>query len=136
MVKKMITEDEKRALIKGKTILITGGTGFLGRSLVREFLKYEPQSIRVFSRDEVKHFNVQEIFKKDPLMRHFVGDVRDFARVNKAMQGVDIVIHAAALKRIDLIEYNVEEAIQTNVIGTVNVVRAALQNDVEKFVFV
>jgi FlaA1/EpsC-like NDP-sugar epimerase len=121
---------------KGKTILITGGTGFLGRALVKELLEYDVQSIRVFSRDEVKHHLIQEEFKNNPKIRNFVGDVRDSERLNRAIEGANIVIHAAAMKRIDLIEYNVMEAVKTNVMGTMNVVNACLKNNVEKAVFV
>ena len=123
-------------IFEGKTILITGGTGFLGRSLLKEILKFNPQSIRVFSRDEVKHHKVQEMFNYNPKLRNLIGDVRDFNRINKAMRGVDIVIHAAALKRLDILEYNVGESINTNILGTLNVVEACLENDVEKAVFV
>jgi len=123
-------------IFKGKNVLITGGTGFLGRALAKEILKYEPRTIRVFSRDEVKHHNFQEIFNHDPKLRNLIGDVRDYSRVLKATKGADIVIHAAALKRIDMIEYNVEEAIKTNIIGSLNVVNACLENNVSKVVFV
>lgn len=126
-------------LFKNKTVLITGGTGFLGKSLIKEILKHDPKSIRVFSRDEVKHHLLQEEMRnhsgKDKL-RNLVGDVRDYERFKKAMKGCHIVIHAAALKRIDMIEYNVEEAIKTNILGTLNLVRAAIENDVEKVIFV
>src|SRR3989344_1773636 len=123
-------------LFNNKVILITGGTGFLGKALTKEILKYKPQSIRVFSRDEVKHHKFQEEFNYDPRLRNLIGDVRDFQRLKKACQGVDIVIHAAALKRLDILEYNVEESIRTNILGTLNVVNACLENDVEKAVFV
>ena len=123
-------------IFKGKTILITGGTGFLGRVLTREILKYNPQSIRILSRDELKHHKMQELFKNNQKIKHFIGDVRDYPRLLRATRGADIVIHAAALKRIDLIEYNVEEAIQTNILGTLNIVRACLENNIDKAIFV
>ena len=123
-------------MFQNKVILITGGTGFLGKALTKEILKYNPQSIRVFSRDEVKHHKFQEEFNHDPKLRNLIGDVRDYNRLKKACQGVDIVIHAAALKRLDILEYNVEESIRTNIFGTLNVVNACLENDVEKAVFV
>ncbi|MDD5148781.1 MAG: SDR family NAD(P)-dependent oxidoreductase [Candidatus ainarchaeum sp.] len=121
---------------KGKTVLITGGTGFLGRSLVGELLPLGVHSIRVFSRDEVKHHRIQEEFNNDARIRCLVGDVRDYERLERAMKDANIVIHAAAMKRIDLIEYNVMEAVKTNVMGTMNVVNACLKNNVEKAVFV
>ena len=123
-------------MFKDKTILITGGTGFLGRTLIKRLLKEKVHSIRVFSRDEVKHHKVQEMFKYDKRLRNFIGDVRDYDRLKKATKGADIVIHAAALKRIDILEYNVEESIKTNILGTMNVVNACLENNVEKAMFV
>lgn len=122
-------------IFKNKTVLITGGTGFIGRQLVREILKYGPKSIRILSRDELKHHNLKQMFKTE-VVKSLVGDVRDYERLKKATKGCDIVIHAAALKRIDLIEYNVEECIKTNVIGTTNVVNACLENNVDKALYV
>ena len=123
-------------LFENKVILITGGTGFLGKALTKEILKHNPQSIRIFSRDEVKHHKFQEEFDYNPKLRNLIGDVRDLQRLKKACQGVNIVIHAAALKRLDILEYNVEESINTNILGTLNVVNACLENNVEKAVFV
>lgn len=123
-------------MFKNKNILITGGTGYLGRALTKEILKHNPKSVRLFSRDEVKHHKVQELFNHDKRIRNFIGDVRDYPRLLKAARKADIVIHAAALKRLDMLEYNVEESIKTNIIGTLNVVNACLANNVEKAVFV
>src|SRR3989339_2161453 len=112
--------------LHNKIILITGGTGFLGQALTSEILKHNPKSIRVFSRDEVKHHKFQEKFGYNKKIRNFIGDVRDYERLLKATRQADIVIHAAALKRLDILEYNVEEAIRTNILGTLNVVNACL----------
>ena len=123
-------------LLTNKTILITGGTGYLGQALITEILKHKPKTIRVFSRDEVKHFKLQEKFSHNEKIRNFVGDVRDYGRLLKATREVDIVIHAAALKRLDLLEYNVEESIKTNILGTLNVVNACLQSGVKKAIMI
>lgn len=125
-----------RSLFENRVVMITGGTGFLGRALIGEILKYNPSSIRIFSRDEVKHQRIQESFKYDPRLRNLIGDVRDYQRLKKAGDGVDILIHAAALKRLDMLEYNVEESIKTNILGTLNVVNASLEQGIEKVVFV
>jgi len=122
--------------LQNKVILITGGTGYLGKSLTRRFLEYEPKSIRVFSRDEVKHFRMNNEFGENKRIRNLIGDVRDYDRFLTASENADIVIHAAALKRIDILEYNVTESIKTNVIGTLNVANAALRNKVERALFI
>jgi UDP-N-acetylglucosamine 4,6-dehydratase len=124
--------------LQDKVVLITGGTGFLGKALVSRFLEYKPQSIRIFSRDEVKHFRFNNQFKKHPefeRLRNLIGDVRDFDRISRAMEDADVVIHAAALKRIDMIEYNVGESIKTNILGSLNVANAALKHKVGKSLF-
>ncbi len=123
-------------IFKGKTVLITGGTGFLGSVLTREILKQSPHSVRLFSRDEIKHNQAQELFNYNPKIRNLIGDIRDYPRLVKATRQVDIVVHAAALKRIELLEYNVEEGIKINIIGTLNVVNACLENKVKKAVFI
>jgi len=123
-------------LFENKVVLITGGTGFLGRAITKRLLETGVKSIRLFSRDEVKHHHTQEFFNNHKKIRNFVGDVRDYQRLLKATKGVDILIHAAALKRIDMIEYNVEEAIQTNILGSINIVRCSLENNINKVIFV
>jgi len=125
-----------RKIFEGKTILITGGTGFLGKSLIKCLLDFDPHSIRIFSRDEVKHHRIQEQFNYNPVLRNLIGNVRDYPRVKKATEGVDICIHAAALKRLDILEYNVEECIKTNILGTLNVVNACLENEVSKAIMI
>ncbi len=122
--------------IQDKVVLITGGTGFLGKTLASRFLEYEPKALRIFSRDEVKHFRFNNIFKDNKLIRNLIGDVRDFERISRALEGVDVVIHAAALKRIDMIEYNVAESIKTNILGSLNVANAALKNEVSRALFI
>ncbi len=129
-------EDKIWECIQDKIILITGGTGFLGKSLATRFLKYEPQSLRIFSRDEVKHFRFNNIFGNNPLIRNLIGDVRDYDRMIRAAEDADVLIHAAALKRIDILEYNVTESVKTNVLGTLNVARTALRNNISKALFV
>lgn len=129
-------EDKIWESIQDKVILITGGTGYLGKSLASRFLKYEPKSLRIFSRDEVKHFRFNTEFGDNPRIRNLIGDVRDYDRFLRASENVDIVIHAAALKRIDILEYNVTESIKTNVLGSLNVANAALRNDVERALFI
>jgi len=129
-------EDKIWESIQDKVILITGGTGYLGKSLASRFLKYEPKSLRIFSRDEVKHFRFNTEFGDNPRIRNLIGDVRDYDRFLRASENVDIVIHAAALKRIDILEYNVAESIKTNVIGSLNVANASLRNNVERALFI
>lgn len=124
------------AIFTNKIILITGGTGYLGQALTKEILKQNPKSIRVFSRDEIKHYKFQEKFLKNKKIRNFLGDIRDYQRLLKAIRQVDIVIHAAALKRLDLLEYNVDESIKTNILGTLNIVNACLENGVKKAVMI
>ena len=119
-------------LFEAKVVLITGGTGYLGKALIKEILNYEPQSIRIYSRDEVKHHKIQELFSSSKKLRNLIGDVRDFKRLSRAMEDVDIVIHAAALKRLDILEYNVAESIKTNILGTLNVIDSCLEKEVEK----
>jgi UDP-N-acetylglucosamine 4,6-dehydratase len=121
-------------VFNNKTILITGGTGSFGMECVKTFLQhYRPKKIIIFSRDELKQFDMQQLFH-DSCMRYFLGDVRDGARLEQAMRGVDYVIHAAALKQVPAAEYNPMECIKTNVMGAQNVIQAALANEVEKVI--
>jgi UDP-N-acetylglucosamine 4,6-dehydratase len=121
-------------MFDNKTILITGGTGSFGKKYVKTLLEnYKPKKIIVFSRDELKQFEMQQDYN-EPCMRYFIGDVRDKERLNRAMRGVDYVIHAAALKQVPAAEYNPMECIKTNINGAENVIDAALNNDVEKVI--
>lgn len=119
----------------GKKILITGGTGTIGHYLVRHLLKEEPKVIRIFSRDEYKQYNMELEFNKDQRLRFLIGDVRDQNRLLRAMEDVDYVFHLAAMKHVPFCEYNPFEAVQTNVIGTQNVIQSAIQAGVKKVLF-
>lgn len=120
---------------KGKKILVTGGTGSIGSELVKKLLEFDPQSIRVLSRDESKQFalmsNLQDHSAK---LRFLIGDIRDYNRVSMAMEDVDVVFHAAAMKHVLFCENDPFEAVQTNVIGTRNIINAAFANNVGKVV--
>jgi UDP-N-acetylglucosamine 4,6-dehydratase len=115
-------------------ILITGGTGSFGKKCIQTLLdRYKPNKIIVYSRDELKQFEMQDSFNQD-CMRYFIGDVRDRDRLTQAMRGVDYVIHAAALKQVPAAEYNPMECIKTNIYGAENVIYAALANNVKKVI--
>lgn len=128
----------KKDILKGKTVLITGGTGSLGQKLAERILaRHAPQKLVILSRDEYKqHQMKQAISDPDEKLRFFLGDVRDLSRLERAFYGVDIVIHAAALKQVPALEYNPLEAIKTNIWGTQNVIDAALDTGVRKVLFV
>lgn len=125
-------------MLNDRSILITGGTGSLGQSFVAMALKQFPgiKRLIIFSRDEVKQYEMAQQFsvKKYPCLHYFIGDVRDAARLKRAMEGVDIVVHAAALKQIPAAEYNPMEYIKTNILGAENVVDAALDSGVQTVV--
>lgn len=117
-------------MFNSKSVLITGGTGSFGKQCIQTILqRYKPKRLIVFSRDELKQYEMQQQFNA-PCMRYFLGDVRDEERLIQAMQGVDYVIHAAALKQVPAAEYNPMEFIKTNINGSENVVKAALRNEV------
>ena len=119
-------------VFNGKTVLITGGTGSFGKKFIEILLKkYAPKKVIVYSRDELKQFEMQQKFNQ-PCMRYFIGDVRDEARLERAMAGVDYVVHAAALKQVPAAEYNPMECIKTNVQGAQNVIDAAIACGVKK----
>jgi UDP-N-acetylglucosamine 4,6-dehydratase len=116
-----------------KNILVTGGTGSFGKKFIQIMLeKHNPAKLIVFSRDELKQHEMRMAGFNQPQLRYFIGDVRDKERMRRAMQGVDIVVHAAALKQVPACEYNPMEAIKTNIMGTSNVVDAALDAGVKK----
>jgi UDP-N-acetylglucosamine 4,6-dehydratase/UDP-glucose 4-epimerase len=120
-------------MFKGKKVLITGGTGSLGSALTQRLLTENVDTIRIFSRNENKQLEMDSKFHDDRL-RFLLGDVRDYNRLTRACEDIDIVFHAAALKHVPIIEYNPFEAIKTNVIGSQNVIDACLEEDVEKAV--
>lgn len=117
-------------MFKGKKILITGGTGSLGQALTRRLLESGVESIRIFSRNESNQVEMRSEFNDDRL-RFYIGDVRDLSRLKEAIEDIDIVFHAAALKHVSVIEYNPYEAIKTNVIGSQNIVDASFHEGVE-----
>ena len=123
------------SLLDDSSVLITGGTGSLGKSLVEYFLnETKVRRIAVFSRDELKQHNMRQHFQDDPRLRWFLGDVRDIQRLKRALHKVDYVIHAAALKQVDTGEYNPMEFIKTNVLGSQNVIDAAIETGVKRVV--
>lgn len=121
-------------MFNDKSILITGGTGSFGKHYVKTILeRYRPKKLIIYSRDELKQFEMEQDFHQN-CMRYFIGDVRDRERLIQAMNGVDFVIHAAALKQVPAAEYNPMECIKTNIHGAENVIQAALANNVEKVI--
>ena len=126
-----------RVDLNGKVVLITGGTGSFGRAFVQMACEeFRPKKLIIFSRDELKQYEMAQAFPPEryPFLRYFIGDVRDAARLEMAMRGVDYVIHAAALKHVPIAEYNPFECIKTNVMGAENVVNAAISAGVQRVV--
>ncbi len=124
-------------MLNNKTILVTGGTGSFGKKFIQTVLGiHKPKKVIVYSRDELKQFEMQQEFPQTPSspMRYFIGDVRDYSRLKRAMDGVDIVIHAAALKQVPACEYNPFEAVRTNIMGGQNVIDAAISCGVKKVI--
>ena len=121
-------------MFNGKSILITGGTGSFGKKYTEILLsKFKPKRLVIYSRDELKQYEMAQVFK-DPAMRFFIGDVRDEKRLMTAMNGIDYVIHAAAMKHVPIAEYNPMECIKTNINGAQNVIDAALECGVSKVI--
>lgn len=128
---------EYAMILDDKVVLITGGTGSFGKKCTEMILKHaKPKKIIVFSRDELKQFEMAQIYStsKYPCMRYFIGDVRDKERLNRAFRGVDIVIHAAALKQVPAAEYNPFEAVKTNILGAQNIINVAIDQGVKKVI--
>lgn len=123
------------SILEGSSILITGGTGSFGKAFIEYALKnLDPRRLVVFSRDELKQYEVRQQFGDDPRLRWFIGDVRDERRLARALNGVDYVVHAAALKQVDTAEYNPFEFVKTNVLGSQNVIEASIDAGVRKLV--
>jgi FlaA1/EpsC-like NDP-sugar epimerase len=123
-------------LLKNKIVLVTGGTGSIGREIVKKILKFDPKQIRIFSRDQSKQLYLQYELEDHQKVRYLIGDIRDRERLSLAMQDVNIVFHAAALKHVASCEYNPFEAVKTNVLGLQNVIDEAIKNKVERFVYI
>jgi len=123
-------------MFNDKVVLITGGTGSFGKKCTEIILKrYKPKKLIIFSRDELKQFEMAQDFSMDQYpVRYFIGDVRDTERLNRAFQGVDYVIHAAALKQVPTLEYNPFEAVKTNILGAQNVINAAIDQGVKRVI--
>lgn len=121
---------------RGKRILVTGGTGTIGSEVVRQLLTGDPEVVRVLSRDETKQAQLRVELGDDSRVRFLIGDIRDLDRVRCALEGVQVVFHAAALKHVPACEYNPFEAVQTNIVGTQNLIQASRDNHVERLVFV
>lgn len=124
-----------KAAYKDKTLLVTGGAGSIGRELVRTLLDMEPKVVRVLDNNETGLFDIEQEHRSENI-RPLVGDVRDRERLKRAFEGVDIVFHAAALKHVPLCEFNPFDAVKTNVIGTQNVLDAAIDEEVERFILI
>ena len=120
-------------ILKEKTVLVTGGTGSFGKKFIRKALTLGVKKIIVFSRDELKQYEMKQEFQ-DERIRFFIGDVRDKDRLYRAFDGVDVVIHAAAMKHVDACEYNPFEAVKTNIHGAQNIIEAAIDRGVEKVI--
>ena len=122
-------------MLKNSSILITGGTGSFGHAFVSLTLKkYNPKRLVIFSRDEMKQWQMEKLFKKDPRVRFFIGDVRDQNRLHRALSGIDFVVHAAATKIVPTAEYNPFECIKTNINGAMNIIDACIDHKVQKVV--
>ena len=123
-------------LFKNKTILITGGTGSFGSFFVRYALKFSPKKIIIYSRDELKQFEMEKTFspREKKILRFFIGDVRDKQRLLMATKNVDILVHSAALKHVVIAEYNPQEFIKTNIHGAENIIEACIENNVSRII--
>jgi UDP-N-acetylglucosamine 4,6-dehydratase len=123
------------SVFDGAAVLVTGGTGSFGKRFVKTMLETaSPSKIVVFSRDELKQYEMQQLYPQERRLRFFIGDVRDYVRLHRAFQGIDLVIHAAALKQVPAAEYNPFEAVKTNVNGAQNVIEASIEQGVQRVI--
>ena len=122
-------------ILRDKIIMVTGGTGSFGNFITKELLKYKPKEIRIYSRDELKQMNMSRVFS-NPKIKFIIGDVRDYDRLLEATEDVDLLYHAAALKMVPTCETHPIEALNTNVLGTLNVKKAAIHNNIDKSIFI
>ncbi len=123
------------SILEGSSILVTGGTGSFGKAFITKLLAdVKPRRVVIYSRDELKQYECRQLFNDDRRLRWFLGDIRDLPRLNRAMKGVDYVVHAAAYKQVDTAEYNPYEFVKTNVIGSQNVIEASMDAGVKKVV--
>lgn len=121
-------------MFDGKTLLITGGTGSFGNAAIDTFLKTDIREIRIFSRDEKKQDDMRNAYRNE-VLKFYIGNIRDYDSIYSAMHGVDYVFHAAALKQVPSCEFFPVEAVKTNILGTENVLNAAILNNVKKLLF-
>jgi FlaA1/EpsC-like NDP-sugar epimerase len=121
-------------IFENKSILVTGGTGSIGSEIVRQVLDYKPRVIRVYSRDETRQLELQKGIGDKSNVRFLIGDIRDKERLEKAVEDIDFVFHAAALKHVPACEYNPFESVKTNVLGTQNLIDVALEEEIERFI--
>lgn len=129
-----VTQERLSQIIRHRAVCVTGGTGSIGSEIVRQILQYEPAMVRVLSRDEYKQSLLRDEFRDAKNLRYLLGDIRDIDRLKRAFDGVDVVFHTAALKRVEATEYDPMEAVKTNVLGTQNVIMAALDTTVRRIV--
>ena len=125
--------EKLKSFYDNKIILVTGGTGSIGKEIVKTLLNFNPKAIRVLDINETALFDLEQELNTTKI-RTFLGDIRDKSRLKRAIEGVDIVFHAAALKHVPLCEYNPFEAVKTNVVGTQNLIDVALDEGIEKFI--
>jgi len=123
------------SVLSGSSILVTGGTGSFGKAFIRELLdNHDPRRVVIYSRDELKQYECRQLFNDDLRLRWFIGDIRDQHRLHRAMHGIEYVVHAAALKQVDTAEYNPWEFVQTNIVGSQNVIEACIDAGVKRVI--